>query len=110
MKAPKLTVTFTENLNGFMPFVVQGLLLTQPLVCSQRISSSSQDKKTQFSTKQATMRAEDARAVLLNRWATSLRQLSKCGMRMTQGQFPRLKNDFQLEEFGEQKVVLCLMV
>ena len=52
----------------------------------------------------------DARAVLLNRQATSLRQLSEHGMRMIQGQFPRLKDNFQLEEFGERKIVLHSMV
>ena len=31
-------------------------------------------------------------------------------MRMIQGQFPRLKDPLQLEEFGERKVVLKLMV
>ena len=31
-------------------------------------------------------------------------------MRMIQGQFPRLKDDMQQEEFGERKVVLPLMV
>ena len=44
----KLTV-FAANLNTVMPFPVQGWLLTQLLGCNQRISSSSQDKKTQFS-------------------------------------------------------------
>ena len=44
-----------------------------------------------------TTRAEDARAVLLNRQATSL---------SFQGQ----RTIFQLEEFGERKVVLHLMV
>ena len=29
---------------------------------------------------------------------------------MIQGQFPRLKDNFQLEEFGERKVILHLMV
>ena len=51
----------------------------------------------------------DAHAVALNRQATSLRQLSEHGMRMIQGQFPRLKDNFQLEEFGERKTVLHLM-
>ena len=31
-------------------------------------------------------------------------------LRMIQGQFPRLKDDMQLEEFGESKVALHLMV
>ena len=52
----------------------------------------------------------DAWAVTLNRQATSLRQLSEHGMRMIQGQFPRLKDNFQLEEFGERKAVSHLMV
>ena len=51
-----------------------------------------------------------ARGVTLNRAATSLRQLSEHGMRMIQGQFPRLKDAMVLEEFGERRVVLNLMV
>ena len=31
-------------------------------------------------------------------------------MQMTQGQFPRLKDNIQLKEFGKQKVVWHLMV
>ena len=50
------------------------------------------------------------RGVLLNREATSVRQFAEHGMRMIQGQFPRLKDPLQLEEFGEQKVVLSLMI
>ena len=51
-----------------------------------------------------------ARGVLLNRQATSVRQFAEHGMRMIQGQFPRLKDPLQLEEFGERKVVLTLMI
>jgi hypothetical protein len=55
--------------------------------------------------------AEEALQELrLNRQATSLRQLSEHGMRMIQGSFPRLKDNFQYEEFGERKIVLHLMV
>ena len=55
-------------------------------------------------------RAQEKRAVALNNQATLLRQLSEHGMRMIQGQFPRLKDNLQLEEFGERKVVLHLLV
>ena len=51
-----------------------------------------------------------ARGVLLNRQATSVRQFAEHGMRMIQGQFPRLKDPLQLEEFGERKVVIQLMI
>ena len=51
-----------------------------------------------------------ARGVLLNRQATSVRQFAEHGMRMIQGQFPRLKDPLYLEEFGERKVVLSLMI
>ena len=61
------------------------------------------------SPKNAT-REQQLQAVALNGQATSLRQLSEHGMRMIQGQFPRLKDNMQLEEFGERKVVLHLMV
>ena len=47
--------------------------------------------------KDATCRQE-CRAVVLNRQATSLRQLSEHGMRMIQGQFPGLKDNLQCEE------------
>ena len=53
---------------------------------------------------------DNHRGVVLNRAATSLRQLSEHGMRMIQGQFPRLKDPVQFEEFGERKVILHLMV
>jgi len=48
--------------------------------------------------------------VSLNRAATSVRQLSEWGMRMIQGQFPRLKDRMSYEEFGERKVIQSLMV
>ena len=48
--------------------------------------------------------------VVLNRDATSLRQLSEWGMRMIQGSFPRLKDKMPYEEFGERRVILNLMV
>jgi hypothetical protein len=54
--------------------------------------------------------AEARRELTLNGQATSLRQLSEHGMRMIQGQFPRLKDNFPFEEFGERKIVLHLMV
>ena len=50
------------------------------------------------------------RGVTLNRAATSVRQLSEHGMRMIQGQFPRLKDPIVYEEFGERRVILNLMV
>ena len=47
-----------------------------------------------------------APGVKLNRAATSVQQLSEHGMRMIQGQFPRLLKDPMLyEEFGERKVI-----
>ena len=46
----------------------------------------------------------------LNRQATSVRQLSEWGMRMIQGQFPRLKDALMYEEKGDRKVILSLMV
>ena len=47
------------------------------------------------------------RAVLLNRQAVSLRQLLE---HVIQGQFPRLKDNCHLEERGERRVILHLMV
>ena len=52
----------------------------------------------------------DPHRVLLNRAATSVRQLSEHGMRMIQAQFPRLKDPLPYEEFGERKVIVQLMI
>ena len=41
--------------------------------------------------------------------AKTLRQLSEHGTKMIQGESPRLEDSVQLEEFGEQKVMLHLM-
>jgi hypothetical protein len=54
--------------------------------------------------------AEAERELDLNKQATSLRQLSEWGMRMIQGGFPRMKDPCILEETGERKIVLHLMV
>eukprot|EP00536_Pseudo-nitzschia_multiseries_P012703 jgi/Psemu1/32882/gm1.32882_g len=51
-----------------------------------------------------------AEALVLNREATSLRQLSEWGMQMIQGQFPRLKDRLLLEDFGDRKVILNVMM
>ena len=48
--------------------------------------------------------------LVLNRAAISVRQLSEWGMRMIQGQFPRMKDSIVFEEAGERKVILNLMV
>ena len=52
----------------------------------------------------------DRNLLLLNRQATSVRQLSEWGMRMVQGQFPRLKDSLLYEEKGDRQVILSLMV
>eukprot|EP00536_Pseudo-nitzschia_multiseries_P013783 jgi/Psemu1/36387/gm1.36387_g len=51
-----------------------------------------------------------AEALVLNREATLLWQLSEWGMQMIQGQFPRLKDRLILEDFGDQKVILNVMM
>uniref|UniRef100_A0A7S4AMZ1 DDE Tnp4 domain-containing protein n=1 Tax=Pseudo-nitzschia australis TaxID=44445 RepID=A0A7S4AMZ1_9STRA len=53
---------------------------------------------------------DNTQGIVLNRQATSLRQLSEWGMRMIQGSFPRLKERLRLEEFGERKIILHLTV
>ena len=53
---------------------------------------------------------EEQRAHVINKHATSVRQLSEHGMRMIQGQFPRLKDNLTHEEFGERRLILHLMV
>ena len=58
-----------------------------------------------------TTRAAKALAALLDGQATLLRQLSEHAVQMVQAQFPtRPEDDSQLEEFGERKFVLHLMV
>ena len=53
---------------------------------------------------------DNAHGIVLNREATSVRQLSEWGMRMIQGSFPRLKDKLPYEEFNERKIVQHLMV
>ena len=48
-------------------------------------------------------------ALLINRDATSIRQLSEWGMRMIQAQFPRLKDNVKFEDEGERKILFRLM-
>ena len=52
----------------------------------------------------------NAQGLLVNRQATSIRQLSEWGMRMIQGSFPRLKEPLFLEEKGDSSVILRLIV
>ena len=58
-------------------------------------------------TPKITATAEDMR---LHQEATSVRQLSEHGMRMIQAQFPRLKDNLKMEDFGDRKIILNLMV
>ena len=67
-------------------------------------------KRHPFLIKSSQTDPEGVQGVLLNRAATSVRQLSEHGMRMIQGQFPRLKDRMTYEEFGEREVILSLMV
>ena len=49
-------------------------------------------------------------ALLVNREATSVWQLSEWGMWMIQGSFPRLKDPLYYEEGGDRMAILRLMV
>eukprot|EP00536_Pseudo-nitzschia_multiseries_P008447 jgi/Psemu1/20435/gm1.20435_g len=51
-----------------------------------------------------------AEALVLNHEATSLQQLSEWGMQMNQGQFPQLKDRLLSKVFGDQKVILNVMM
>lgn len=44
--------------------------------------------------------------VIENRQATSVRQAAEWGMRAFQGSFPRMKDRFHYEEFGERKIMI----
>ena len=48
--------------------------------------------------------------ITTNRAATSIRQLSERGMRMIQGQFPRVTDTLIFDESGDRRVVLRLLV
>ena len=48
--------------------------------------------------------------IILNRDATSLRQMSEWGMRMFQGQLPRIKDRMCLEEYGERRITMNLPI
>ena len=52
----------------------------------------------------------DPQKILINRAATSVRQLSEWGMRMISGSFPRMKDPILYEEKQDRKVILRLMV
>ena len=52
----------------------------------------------------------DERLLLINRQATSIRQLSEWGMQMIEGSFPMLKDLLLFEERGDRKVILQLIV
>eukprot|EP00536_Pseudo-nitzschia_multiseries_P006357 jgi/Psemu1/65555/estExt_Genemark1.C_1340006 len=49
-------------------------------------------------------------AITVNRDATSVRQMSEWGMRQIQGGFPRLKDNMLLEETGDRRIILKLVV
>ena len=74
------------------------------------VDSAFNVSKKNYLIKSAQQDPESQQGVILNRQATALRQLSEHGMRMIQGQFPRLKDPMELEEFGDRKVILNLMV
>ena len=52
----------------------------------------------------------DAEELTISRAATSIRQLSEWGMRMIQGQFPRVTDTLVFDEVGDRRVVLRLLV
>ena len=47
--------------------------------------------------------------ILINRDATSIRQLSEWGMRIIQSSFPRLREPLRYEEDGDRFIILRLM-
>lgn len=53
---------------------------------------------------------EDAHALLVNRDATSARQLCEWGMRMIHGQFPCIKDPIRYKGKFERKIILCILV
>ena len=53
---------------------------------------------------------EGAANLVVNRDATSVRQMAEWGMRAIQASFSRLKDPLAYEEGGERKLILTLMV
>ena len=52
----------------------------------------------------------DPLGVIVNRQATSVRQLSEWGMRMIKGQFPRLDDKLRWEDLGYRRIIMNLAV
>ena len=48
--------------------------------------------------------------LLINKDATSIRQLSEWGIRMIQGGFPCIRDCFKYEEEGDYKIIFMLMI
>ena len=61
------------------------------------------------SSQQAPIKAK-ASEIVLNNALTAARQCSEHGMRMINGQFPRLKDRMPLGDFQDRKVIMNLMV
>ena len=74
------------------------------------VDSAFQLSNSAYLIQSSQMDPTEAFALLLNREATSIWQLSEWGMRMIQAQFPRLKDKVKYEEEGERKIIFCLMV
>ena len=65
----------------------------------------------EFLIKSLQTNPDDAKNIIVvSQQATLPRQISEWGMQMIQGSFPRLKDRLVLEEMGERKVILNLMV
>ena len=54
--------------------------------------------------------ADFIRGVALNKEATAMRQSAEWGMRALQSSFPRLKDRFIYEEYGERRIILKSMI
>ena len=59
---------------------------------------------------QADPLSNDPAALPVNRKATSMRQSAEWGMRAIQASFPCLKDRLTYEEFGEQRLIMKLML
>ena len=66
--------------------------------------------KREYIIKSAQQDPLDMEGVLRNRDATSVRQLSEWGIRMIQGQFPRMHDRMRYESKGNRKIFLRLLI
>ena len=86
---------------------------TVAMVSGKRTVDSAFSKKTNpflIKSSQTDPDTDDANDYVVNTEATSMRQSAEWGMRAIQSSFPRLKDRFIYEEYGERKIIFKFML